>query len=293
MKNAILIAGPTASGKSALALDFARQTGGIVVNADSMQVYDVLRVLTARPGAEELSAAPHRLYGHVDPREAYSTGAYARDVAKLVREGTFARRPAIFVGGTGLYFRALLEGLSQMPDVSPAIRETWRRALSEQGSAALHELLRRDDPAAAKSIDPADGQRIVRALEVFEASGRPLSEWQSATGSPLVDPHSARLLVIEPERSLLVRRIDHRFDAMVGSGALEEVRAIGALDIAPELPAMKAIGVRELLAAERGELSFAEAIEKAKIATRQYAKRQSTWFRNQLGAEWERISITD
>ncbi len=293
LKNAILIAGPTASGKSALALDFARQTGGIVVNADSMQVYGVLRVLTARPGKEELSAAPHRLYGHVDPRVAYSTGAYARDVARLVREGEFTQRPAIFVGGTGLYFRALLEGLSRMPSVSPAIREKWRTALREQGAAALHERLRTHDPRAAETIGGTDGQRIVRALEVFEASGRPLSEWQSAAGSPLVDPHSARRLVIEPERSLLVRRIDRRFDAMIEGGALEEVRAIEAMDIGDELPAMKAIGVRELLAAGRGELSLPDAVEKAKIATRQYAKRQSTWFRNQLGPEWERISIRD
>lgn len=292
MKNAILIAGPTASGKSALALRLAQETGGTVVNADSMQVYGVLRVLTARPDETQLAAAPHRLYGHVDPREAYSTGRWMRDVEALIRSGELGNRPAIFVGGTGLYFRALLEGLSAMPEVPAILRQRWRNALAEHGPNALHELLVERDPVAAGAIRPSDGQRIVRAMEVLEASGKPISQWQKESGTPLVEQSSAQLMVIEPDRTILKARIDQRFDAMIEEGALEEVRAIAALGLDDVLPAMKAIGVRELLAADRGETGFDEAIYRAKVATRQYAKRQSTWFRNQLGPDWQRISMS-
>lgn len=293
MKNAILIAGPTASGKSALALKLARETGGTIVNADSMQVYSVLRVLTARPDDGQLAAAPHRLYGHVDPREAYSTGRWMRDVQGLVRSGLPGGGPLIFTGGTGLYFRALLEGLSAMPDVPAAVREKWREALARQGAAELHGLLVESDAEAARAIRPADGQRIVRALEVLEASGRPISHWQKEAGRPLVERATAQLLAIEPDRALLARRIERRFDAMIGEGALEEARALAALGAGEEMPAMKAIGVRELLAADRGEIGLDEAVERAKTATRQYAKRQSTWFRNQLGSDWRRVAMTD
>ncbi|MGQ2903008.1 MAG: tRNA (adenosine(37)-N6)-dimethylallyltransferase MiaA [Neoaquamicrobium sediminum] len=293
LKNAILIAGPTASGKSALALRLARETGGPVVNADSMQVYGVLRVLTARPDETQLAAAPHRLYGHVDPREAYSTGRWMRDVEALIRSGELGSKPAIFVGGTGLYFRALLDGLSAMPEVPPTIRQRWRDALADKGPVALHDLLAERDPAAAGTIRSTDGQRIVRALEVLEASGKPISQWQARSGTPLVEQASAQLMVIEPDRAVLKGRIDQRFDAMIEEGALDEVRAIAALDLDDALPVMKAIGVRELIAADRGETGFEEAIDRAKIATRQYAKRQSTWFRNQLGPEWQRISMQE
>ncbi|WP_421929606.1 tRNA (adenosine(37)-N6)-dimethylallyltransferase MiaA [Neoaquamicrobium sediminum] len=293
LKNAILIAGPTASGKSALALRLARETGGTVVNADSMQVYGVLRVLTARPDDAQLAAAPHRLYGHVDPREAYSTGRWMRDVDALIRSGELGDRPAIFVGGTGLYFRALLEGLSAMPEVPAIVRQRWRNALAEHGPNALHDLLAERDPAAAGTIRFTDGQRIVRALEVMDASGKPISQWQARSGTPMVDRSSTQLMVIEPDRTILKARIDRRFDAMIAEGALDEVRAIAALDLDEALPAMKAIGVRELIAADRGETGFEEAIDRAKIATRQYAKRQSTWFRNQLGPEWQRISMQE
>lgn len=290
LKTAVLIAGPTASGKSALALEIARRENGIVVNADSMQVYAVLRVLTARPGDAELALVPHHLYGHVDPRQAYSTGQWVRDVARLVRSEGLAGRRVVFVGGTGLYFRALLEGLSSMPSIPAPIREKWRAALVEDGAGALHAVLERDDPQSAAAIGPADGQRIVRALEVFEASGRSIAYWQGIAGHPLVDRENARLIVLEPDREILRQRIDTRFDAMMKEGAMEEARALWALRPDPAMPVMKAIGVRELIAADRGELSMADAIERAKTATKQYAKRQSTWFRNQLGPGWLRVA---
>ena len=297
VKNAILIAGPTASGKSALALAVAERKGGVIVNTDSMQGYCVLDVLTARPRAADLARAPHFLYGHVHPSTAYSTGAWLRDVMKLIDDGTlsgrpdgtFFERPVIFVGGTGLYFRALAEGISEMPDIPQSVRDRWRYELKEQGSAKLHRILLREDSAVAMSLKPTDGQRIVRALEVLDASGRSILEWQAARGRPLIDTNSAQFLVIEPDRAALVERIEARFDSMLDQGALDEVKQLAALGLDPDLPAMKAIGVRELQAAMAGDLSFAEAIERAKIATRQYAKRQSTWFRHQLGPQWRRL----
>jgi tRNA dimethylallyltransferase len=290
LKRATLIAGPTASGKSALALDLARSTGAVIVNADSMQVYSVLDVLTARPGPAELAVAPHRLYGHVHPSTPYSTGQWVRDVEALF--GTeLEGRPAVFVGGTGLYFRALTEGLSPMPDIPDAVRERWRRRLAGEGAEALHAVLASADPASAARIRPSDGQRIVRALEVLEASGRTLSEWQAKPSRPLVDAASVRKLVLDPDRTVLADRIDRRFDQMLGGGALEEVRALLSLDLPPTMPAMKAIGVPELAAVLAGELRLEEAAARAKAATRQYAKRQRTWFRHQLGPDWERVAV--
>ncbi|TIO29553.1 MAG: tRNA (adenosine(37)-N6)-dimethylallyltransferase MiaA [Mesorhizobium sp.] len=289
VKNAILIAGPTASGKSALALDVAERKGGVIVNTDSMQGYSVLDVLTARPSAAETARVPHYLYGHVHPSTAYSTGAWLRDVTGLIAEGIFSGRPAVFVGGTGLYFRALAEGISDMPDIPPSVRERWRYELKEQGAERLHRVLMHQDPAVAMQLRPTDGQRIVRALEVLDASGRSILEWQAARGQPLIDRDSARFLVIEPDRGELVARIGARFDQMLDKGALDEVRQLMALDLDPNLPAMKAIGVRELQAAMAGHMGFPQAIERAKIATRQYAKRQTTWFKHQLGPEWQRL----
>ncbi|MFK0687384.1 tRNA (adenosine(37)-N6)-dimethylallyltransferase MiaA [Mesorhizobium sp. IMUNJ 23033] len=297
VKNAILIAGPTASGKSALALDLAERSGGVIVNTDSMQGYSVLDVLTARPSAAELARVPHFLYGHVHPSVAYSTGAWLRDVTKLIDDGTFSERPdgtfserpVIFVGGTGLYFRALAEGISDMPEIPQSIRDRWRHELKEQGAARLHGILLREDSAVAMQLKPTDSQRIVRALEVLDASGRSIAEWQAARGRPLIDRDSARFLVIEPDRAELVERIEARFDRMLDKGALDEVKRLMALGLDPDLPAMKAIGVRELQAAMAGQMGFPEAIERAKIATRQYAKRQATWFRHQLGPEWQRL----
>jgi len=290
LKNAILIAGPTASGKSALALKLAIERGGVIVNTDSMQVYSGLQVLTARPSEEDMAAAPHRLYGHVDPERAYSTGAWLREVEDLIGRGELEGRPAIFVGGTGLYFRALLGGLSDMPDIPADIRFRWREALAEQGASRLHQLLAERDLAAAAAIRTSDGQRIVRALEVHEATGRSITTLQAAAGSPLVDEAGAERYVIQPDRALLHARIEQRFDRMVKQGALDEVRALMARRLDPALPAMKAIGIRELMAAIRGEAPLADSVEKAKAATRQYAKRQMTWFRNQLGRGWITIS---
>ncbi|MDG4879982.1 tRNA (adenosine(37)-N6)-dimethylallyltransferase MiaA [Mesorhizobium sp. WSM4884] len=289
VKNAILIAGPTASGKSALALDLAERLGGVIVNTDSMQGYSVLDVLTARPSTAEMAHVPHFLYGHVHPSTAYSTGAWLRDVTRLIEQGVLSGRPAVFVGGTGLYFRALAEGISEMPDIPPSVRERWRYELKEQGAERLHRILMREDSAVAMQLRPTDGQRIVRALEVLDASGRSILDWQAAHGQPLIDRDGARFLVIEPDRGELVARIEARFDQMLDKGALDEVRQLMALDLDPDLPAMKAIGVRELQAAMAGQMGFPEAIERAKIATRQYAKRQTTWFRHQLGPEWQRI----
>lgn len=268
----------------------ARRTGGVIVNADSMQVYSILRVLTARPGEADLAQAPHALYGHVHPSVAHSTGAWARAVADLAAGDFLDGRRAIFVGGTGLYFRALLGGLSDMPDIPPQIRDRWREKLLEEGPESLHDVLAREDPDMAARLRRADGQRIARALEVLEASGRSISAWQAETGAPLVDPDTATRIVVEPDRGLLHGRIEARFDRMVGEGALDEVAAITALGLDPMLPAMKAIGLPELAEAMAGKISLDEAVERAKAATRQYAKRQSTWFRNQLGAEWQRVA---
>lgn len=287
MEGAVLIAGPTASGKSRMAMDWAARTGGVIVNTDSMQVYSGLRLLTARPDAADMASAAHLLYGHVDAATAYSTGQWARDVAALSAE--LAGRRAIFVGGTGLYFRALTEGLSRMPDVPAPIRTRWRERLKLEGATALYRILIDMDPRAAALLRETDGQRIVRALEVIEASGRSLLEWQGQRGEPLIDAASATRLLLTPDRDLLRARIDQRFDAMIGEGAMDEVRALVARDLDPALPAMRAIGVPEIAAHLSGQLSLTEAIERAKAATRQYAKRQMTWFRNQFGPEWGQV----
>jgi tRNA dimethylallyltransferase len=293
VRNAILIAGPTASGKSALAVAIAERTGGVIVNTDSMQVYSILDVLTARPQEAELARAPHHLYGHVHPSVAYSTGAWLNDVHRLIDGRILADRPAIFVGGTGLYFRALAEGISEMPAIAPDIRAHWRHELQQQGSARLHQILLGQDPETAMILKPGDSQRIVRALEVLDASGRSIRAWQTGRGQPLIDANSAHFFVIEPDRAELVARIGKRFDAMIGQGALREVEELSALRLDPALPAMKAIGVRELQAAMAGEMPLPQAIERAKIATRQYSKRQSTWFRNQFGEQWRRLGAGD
>jgi tRNA dimethylallyltransferase len=291
IRNAILIAGPTASGKSKLALDLAEKHSGVIVNTDSMQVYSVLNVLTARPDRQDLARAPHHLYGHVSPATAYSTGTWARDVSDLAASGAFEGKRPIFVGGTGLYFRALTEGISEMPEIPPEIRERWRYRLAEEGPAKLHRILMHEDGECALVLRASDGQRIVRALEVLEASGRSILAWQAEQGEPLIDAASARLFVIDAERELLVERIERRFDTMLENGALEEVRALAAMNLSDDLPAIKAIGFRELNAADSGHLTFEEAIYRAKVATRQYAKRQATWFRNQLSPLWQRLSM--
>lgn len=288
-KSAILIAGPTASGKSGLALELAAACGGYIVNTDSMQVYDVLNVLTARPDAQALAAIDHHLYGHVHPGEDYSTGRWVTDVANLLARPDLSGRTPVFVGGTGLYFRALEGGLSNMPDVPADVRRHWRQRLDDEGPEALHPLLTAADPAAAARIKPQDGQRIVRAMEIFDASGRPISHWQSIRTEPLVDMDRAERILLLPDRALLSKRIEARLAMMAESGALDEVKALLALGLDPALPAMKAIGVPEFAAHARGETTMETALALAAISTRQYAKRQSTWFRNQLGPEWLRL----
>jgi tRNA dimethylallyltransferase len=286
--NAILIAGPTASGKSALALRLAKAHDALIVNADSMQVYDVLRVVTARPDDHDLQAAPHRLYGHVQPVIAFSTGAWLRDVSRLAAEE--GGRRFIFVGGTGLYFRGLVEGFAEMPDIPAHIRDRWRYKLHEEGPEKLHRILRVEDPEVGMMLRPSDGQRIVRALEVLESSGRSIAHWQAESRPPLIDRASATFQVIETDRATLIERINKRFDRMVEEGALGEVERLLALRPDPAVPAMKAIGVRELGEVLADRMPLADAVERAKIATRQYARRQSTWFRNQFGPEWQRVS---
>lgn len=286
VKDAILIAGPTASGKSALAIRMARETGGFIVNTDSMQVYGVLDLLTARPSLEDMGVAEHYLYGHVPPSAAYSTGKWFADVEALLSRPDLKGRRPIFVGGTGLYFRALLGGLSGMPEVPAEVRGHWREQLGLRGAEALHALLRERDPAIAATLRPSDSQRIVRALEVIEGTGRSLLDWQQDRGRALVDDATARRIVLLPDRGWLGERIARRFALMWDHGAIDEVRALLALDLDPMLPAMKAIGVREIAAFLEGSMAREEAMERSVIATRQYAKRQSTWFRNQLDESW-------
>jgi tRNA dimethylallyltransferase len=288
--NVTLIAGPTASGKSALALEIARDKDGVIVNADSMQVYDVLRVLTARPSAEDMRGLPHVLFGHVHPSQHYSVGRWITDVSALLASSEMAERHLVFVGGTGLYFKALLGGLSQMPGIPAEIRSHWRDRLKSLGAEALHAELQERDAETAGWLKPQDGQRIVRAIEVFEASGEPISAWQGRTGTAMVGAVGVRKLCILPEREAVRARIDERFKAMVDDGALEEVKQLLAMDLDPSLPSMKAIGVAELGAYLRGETSLETAIERASAATRQYAKRQTTWLRHQFGPDWELCS---
>ncbi|SMF71235.1 tRNA dimethylallyltransferase [Xaviernesmea oryzae] len=287
--DAILITGPTASGKSALALRLAREKNGVVVNADSMQVYDTLRVLTARPSDDEMEGVPHLLYGHVSATRAYSTGEWLRDVQDLLPRLRAEGRLPVFVGGTGLYFKALTGGLSDMPEISQDIRCRVRLRLQEEGPEALHaELFRRDAPVAG-SLEPKDGQRIVRALEVLEETGRSIADFQGRQGPMVIDSARAKKLVVLPERKILHERIDRRFEKMLVSGAVDEVRALLALRPAPDVPAMKAIGVAQIADMLEGRMSREEVVERGSALTRQYAKRQMTWFRNQMDESWERV----
>ena len=277
---AILIAGPTASGKSGLALALAEQIGGTVVNADSMQVYRDLRVITARPTPDEEARVPHRLYGHVDAAENYSVGRWLADVRPVLDEERSAGRVPIFTGGTGLYFKALTRGLSAVPPIPLEIRETVRARLEAEGPAALHAELLRRDPGSP--IKPGDRTRIARALEVLEATRRPLSDWHREGLPPLIEASGAVKVFLAPERDELRRRIDARFDAMLEAGALDEVRVLAARKLDPLLPAMKAHGVPWLIRCLNGELSLAKAAEGGKNDTRRYTKRQFTWARHQL-----------
>jgi tRNA dimethylallyltransferase len=278
----ILIAGPTTSSKSALALMLAGKLGGTVINADSMQVYGGLRIVTARPTPAEEARVPHRLYGHVDAAENYSVGRWCPDASAAIAEAEQAGRVPILVGGTGLYFKALTLGLAAVPPIPPEIRAKVRARLKAEGAATLHAELARGDPATAQRLMPGDRARVSRALEVLLATGRSLSDWHRQGLPPPVPAGRAIKLFLDVPRAELYRRIDARFDAMLGAGALEEVRALAARDLDPSLPAMKAHGVPWLIRHLRGEMSLEQAAEGAKRDTRRYTKRQATWFRHQL-----------
>jgi tRNA dimethylallyltransferase len=287
MSTVILIAGPTASGKSALALELAERHGGVIINADSMQVYRDLRIITARPTPEEEKRVPHRLYGHVDAAENYSVGRWFGDAAVALTDAHSCKQPAIVVGGTGLYFSTLTRGIAAVPAIPAEIRREVRGRLAAEGAAALHAELSRRDPATAARLKPGDRARITRALEVVLATGRSLTEWHADNSPARVDLAAAAKLFLMPNRDELSARIDARFDAMIAAGALAEVRALAARQLDPNLPAMKAHGVPWLIRHLNGEIAMAEAVEQSKRDTRRYTKRQATWFRNQLPQfEW-------
>ncbi len=287
MATTILIAGPTASGKSALALELAERRGGVIVNADSMQVYRDLRIITARPTPDEEKRVPHRLYGHVDAAENYSVGRWFADAAAALTDARSQDETAIVVGGTGLYFSTLTRGIAAVPRIPAEIRRDVRTRLETEGVAPLYAELRKYDPATAARLKPGDRARITRALEVVLATGRSMTDWHADNMPARVDLASAAKVFLMPNRDALATRIDARFDAMMEAGALEEVRALAARDLDPNLPAMKAHGVPWLIRHLRGEITMAEAVAQAKRDTRRYTKRQATWFRNQLPQfEW-------
>ncbi|GAA0546601.1 tRNA dimethylallyltransferase [Rhizomicrobium palustre] len=287
--DAVLIAGPTASGKSALALALAEELGGVVINADSMQVYSELSVLSARPSAADEARVPHTLYGHVGAEERYSVGRYQIDATRALNEARAAGQLPIFVGGTGLYFAALTDGLAEIPAVPADIREAARDRLQALGVAGLHAELMAKDPETAAGLRPTDPQRVLRAWEVLEATGRPLSGWQKEAGKPVLAGARLARFVLDIERFELRERIRIRFLHMLETGALEEAARLKGLD--PTLPAAKVLGLRELWALQTGELPREDAITLAVTATRQFAKRQVTWFRHRM-ADWDWVPPT-
>jgi tRNA dimethylallyltransferase len=283
---AILIAGPTASGKSALGLRIARAFGGTVINTDSMQVYADLRVLSARPTREEEALAPHRLYGIVDGAVNFSVGHFQRQAAAILSEPEAGALP-IFVGGTGLYFRSLDEGISDLPAVPEAIRAKVRAEADGQPTEVLHAALARRDPESARRLRPSDRMRVMRALEIFEATGRSIGSFHEArepgplAGKPLLK------IFLAADRAELRQRIDARFVTMMKQGALDEVAALRERRLDPLLPVMRAHGVPGLIAYLDGTISRDEAVQRGQGDTRRYAKRQFTWFRHQMGEDWD------
>ncbi|WP_068438083.1 tRNA (adenosine(37)-N6)-dimethylallyltransferase MiaA [Magnetospirillum sp. XM-1] len=280
---AIVIAGPTASGKSGLALALAREFDGVVINADSMQVYDALPLLTARPSEEDLGAAPHRLYGVLAPSDLCSAARWGGLAAAEMEAAWNAGKLPILAGGTGLYLRAVMEGLSPIPDIPEDVRAQARARLAEMGNAAFHALLASRDAEMAARLDPGNSQRLARAWEVLEATGRSLARWQDEPRQGGVDARWFSL-VLDPGRPRLYAQCDSRFAAMMAAGALDEVRAFESLGLAPDLPIAKALGRRELAAHLAGEMDLEAAVAAAQQATRNYAKRQGTWFRHQMMA---------
>lgn len=289
--DAVLIAGPTASGKSALALKLARDYGGAVINADAMQVYRELRVLSARPDAAEEALAPHYLYGFVSAFEPFSVGRWL-DAARAALEEVRAKGMLpIICGGTGLYFAALLNGLSPIPEIHASIRVEARQKLAELGNEAFHAALAGRDPVMGERLNPGDSQRLVRAWEVIEATGQSLAEWQMLKGEPVLTGDLLRY-VLKPNREWLVARIERRFHTMMEQGALEEVRALRDGGLNADLPAARALGVPSLLAHLEGRLTLEQAVDQAITQTRQYAKRQMTWFRHQM-PDWRVLELSE
>jgi len=282
VKSAVLIAGPTASGKSALALEVAARTNGVVINADSMQVYRDLRVITARPTDAEMNRAPHRLYGHIGAEEVYSAGRWLREAEAEIASARSNGKLAIVIGGTGLYFSVLLQGLSAVPEVPSEVRQQVRDLGDKTDNEALHAMLAARDPRTASALRVSDRQRVLRALEVVEATGRGLAEWREEPGVPVLNAGDYQAIFLETEREALGRRIDARFDSMLAQGALDEVKALQARQLDPRMPALKAHGVPALIRYMNGEMTREEAAAEGKRDTRQYSKRQETWFRNQL-----------
>jgi tRNA dimethylallyltransferase len=288
----VLLAGPTASGKSGLALRYAASRGAWVVNADSMQVYRDLRALTARPSAGDEAVAPHRLYGHVDGGARYSVGAWLADIAAVLADARGQGRPLIVVGGTGLYFTALTEGLAAMPAIPGDLRARVLNENTDLSAAEMHQRLRAINPEDAEAIRPSDRSRIVRAMEVMLATGQSLAAWRRAgVQTPLVDAARARKFVLVPERQELGRRIAARVDTMLETGAVEEVKALLARNLSPDFPLMKAIGVRQIGDYLAGRTSLEAAKAAISVETRQYAKRQMTWFRNRMRG-WRQLDAT-
>jgi tRNA dimethylallyltransferase len=291
----ILIAGPTASGKSGLAITLAQRHNGVIVNTDSMQVYNDLTLITARPSLDEESQAPHRLYGDIDAGVAFSTGAWLRAVGKILPQLRNDFETVIFVGGTGLYFNALTMGLSEIPEIPELLQQHLRNELETLGPAALFEQLQIEDAISAATLEPTDGQRIIRALGVIRHTGKSLKQWQKVNSAALVDTASplTKAIVLDPDRDWVSKRIEQRFHQMVANGALDEVSALIKRGLEPKLPAMKAIGVAELASYLAHQSTLEAAINAAVIASRQYAKRQRTWFRGQMNADWVRFSTPE
>jgi tRNA dimethylallyltransferase len=281
-----LIAGPTASGKSALALALAERTGGIVINADSAQVYADLRIVSARPSPADERRAPHRLYGYRDAASPCSAAEWAGDARRAIGEAGAEGRLPILAGGTGLYIRTLLDGIAPVPEIDPAIRAAVRSFTAAHNHAALAL----EDPAAAARLRPTDSTRVARALEVVRSTGRPLAEWQTRRAGGITGAVDLVPLVLLPPRDWLFERCDRRFEKMMSDEGIEEVHSLLARSLNPMLPAMRAIGVREIAALLRGELSRDQALAAGRIATRQYAKRQYTWFSRQPPAAWPRFT---
>jgi tRNA dimethylallyltransferase len=285
-RSVLIIAGPTASGKSALAMDvareFTREITGTIINADSMQVYRELRIITARPSAADEAEIPHRLYGMLSAADVCSAGHWLRLAVAEIEMAHAAGSLPIVVGGTGLYLNALLEGIVDIPDIPADIRNDVRALHEQLGGEQFREELTKLDPASAEKIPASDPQRLIRAYEVAQATGRSLSDWQKQTPKAPLAEWDQETILVSPPRDTLYEAIDQRFERMLEAGVLEEVKALAALGLPPDRPAMKALGIPDLIAHFEGKISLNQAVSKAQQASRNYAKRQLTWFRNQL-----------